>query len=107
MPVLQPRRKPHDVARTDLLDRTALTLHPSQPGGDDQRLTERMRAPGGTGAGLEGDLAGSDAGRIRSLEERIDADSSGEPIFRALLGRREPFLLMSISMLSSFSCSFY
>jgi hypothetical protein len=66
--MFQPWRKPDDVTGPDLLDRAALALHPTEPSGDDQRLTERVRVPGRAGAGLERDLASTDAGGIRSLE---------------------------------------
>src|SRR3954452_7324129 len=64
VPVLQPRRKPHNIAGPHLLDGAAVALHPSQSRGDDQRLSERMRMPGGPGTRLEGDLAGAGACRI-------------------------------------------
>jgi hypothetical protein len=79
-------------------ERAALALHPTETGGDDQRLTERVRVPGRAGTGLERDLAGADAGRLRRLEHRIDPDRPSEPVFRAFWEGREPFLLMSISI---------
>src|SRR5690349_5444498 len=60
VPMLQSRRKPDHVAGPDLLDRAALTLHPPEPGSDNQRLPERMRVPSGAGARLERDLGAAD-----------------------------------------------
>ena len=45
----------------DFLDWSTVALHASATGGDDQRLTERVRVPGGAGAGLEGDDRATDA----------------------------------------------
>jgi hypothetical protein len=53
VPMLQTRRKPDDIAGADLLDRSALALHPSEAGSDNQRLPERVRVPRGPGAGFE------------------------------------------------------
>ena len=53
-------------------------------GGDDQRLAERMGMPGGAGTGLEGDRVAGGAGRLRTGEQRVDADGAGEPVGRAL-----------------------
>src|SRR5271166_4373542 len=64
VPVLLARREPHDVARSDLLDRAALALDPSAPRGDDQGLAERMGVPRCPRAGLEGDAG---AGRARRV----------------------------------------
>ena len=47
MPVLLSGREPHQIAGTYLLDGAAVALSPSQPSGDDQRLTERVCVPGG------------------------------------------------------------
>ena len=55
VPMLLAGSEPDDVAGADFLDRTALALDATTPGGDDQRLAERMGVPGGTGAGLECD----------------------------------------------------
>jgi hypothetical protein len=98
MPVLQSRRKPHDVAGANFLDRAALTLCPSEPCSDNQRLAEWMRVPGGPGAGLERHLAGADPSRIRSLEQgsmrTVPVNQSSEPFCEG----RDPFLLISISI---------
>jgi hypothetical protein len=52
----------NDVTRPDFLDRTTLALRAATAGRDNQRLTERVRVPGGAGAGLEGDGIAGDAG---------------------------------------------
>jgi hypothetical protein len=105
VPVFQSGRKPYDVAGTNLLDRAALALHPTEPGRDDQRLPERMGVPGRVGAGFERDLAGADAGRLGRLEQRVrptvPVNQSTEPFWEGW----EPFLLMSISIRDSFSSS--
>src|SRR3989449_11475522 len=53
MPVLQSRRKPDHIAGTNLLNRTALALHPTNARSDNERLTTRMRVPRGARARLE------------------------------------------------------
>jgi hypothetical protein len=65
MPVLLAGRKPHHIARPNLLNGSAFALDPAKTRGDDQRLTERV--PGGAGAGLEGDVGAADARRFRRL----------------------------------------
>src|SRR5438046_8064430 len=44
MPMLQAGWKPDHIAGTNLLDRTSFALRPTQAGGDNQRLTQRMRS---------------------------------------------------------------
>ena len=53
VPVFLSRRKPDHVTRSNFLNRTFPALSPAAAGGDDQRLTERMRMPGRARAGLE------------------------------------------------------
>ena len=62
-----------DVARAHLLDGSALTLNPADTGGHHEHLTDRMRVPGGTSAGLEGDAAAGHARRRGRREEHVDA----------------------------------
>src|SRR4051812_2827315 len=82
MPVLLAGRKPHDIAGPDFLDRPALALHPAKAGRHDQGLPERMAMPGGSRAGIEGDVRTAPTGGIRGFEQRIDADAAGEIIRR-------------------------
>ena len=73
MPVLRPRWKPDNVAWTNFLDRSAVLLSPAAASRNDQRLTEGMRMPSGSRAGLEGHVGANDAGRVWRLKQRIDA----------------------------------
>src|SRR5919201_5147987 len=68
VPVLFGGREPHDVAGPNLLDRAAPALRTSHAGGHDQRLTERMRVPGGPSAGFESDPRAGGARWIGRLE---------------------------------------
>ena len=72
VPVLLAGSEPDHVAGMDLLYRAALALGPAAAGRDDQRLAERMRVPGGAGAGLEGHDGAGDTRRGAALEERVD-----------------------------------
>jgi hypothetical protein len=47
MPMLLAGFEPNHITWTNLLNRSALSLHPSASVGDDQRLTEGMSVPGG------------------------------------------------------------
>ena len=51
MPVLLTRREPDHVTRADLLDRSALTLHPAASGGNHEGLPKGVRVPRGTAPG--------------------------------------------------------
>src|SRR3954471_6662866 len=84
MPMLEVWREPHKVARPHLFDRSAVALHPSQTGSDDQGLSERMSVPVGASPGLKGDVTSAGPRRIGCLKERVYADRSGEPGRRAL-----------------------
>ena len=55
-----------------------------QPGGDDQRLAERMGVPGRARARLEGDRGPCTRSGARRVEQRVDAHRAGEPVARAL-----------------------
>ena len=74
----------------------ALPLRPAAAGGDDQRLAERMRVPGGARARLEGDGIGGRARRGADRKQRVDAHGAGEPVRRPLAEGCEPLRLMSI-----------
>jgi hypothetical protein len=71
---------PDDIARTDLLDRAALTLGATATRGDDQGLAERMRMPVRARARLEGDAGAANPGGRGRFEERIDPNRAGKPI---------------------------
>jgi hypothetical protein len=86
VPVLLARREPDDVARPDLLDRSAPALGAPDALGDEQGLAERVGVPVGAGAGLEADAGALDALRSRGVEQRVDADHTGEPVGWALAG---------------------
>ena len=58
------RRKPDDIARPDFLDRPAFALRPTKAGGNNQRLTEWMRMPGGARTGLERDARATNTRRF-------------------------------------------
>ena len=77
--VLSNRKHPHDVTGPNLLDRSAPALHPSSPRGDDQRLAERMRVPGGACARLERHGRAGRPCRRRGLKQRIDTHGADEP----------------------------
>ena len=101
VPVLLARREPDDIAGPDLLDRAALALDPAAAGRDDQRLAERMRVPGGAGAGLEGDArrptrAGS-GGRNSGSIRTVPVNQSAGPLPEGC----EPLRLISIDFLRS------
>ena len=55
VPVLFARREPDHVAGTDFLDRSALALHATAAGGDDQGLPQRVGVPCRPGPRLECD----------------------------------------------------
>ena len=58
-----------------------------QPGGDDQRLPERVRVPRRARARLERDARARHARRVWRLEQRVDADRAGEPVRRSFARR--------------------
>ena len=80
MPVLLAGCKPDDISGMDLFDWAALALCSSATGGHDQGLPEWMGVPGGAGAGLECDAGAGNQRRVRSCEQRVDANGSGEPV---------------------------
>src|SRR5260221_5286985 len=86
VPMFHAGRAPDDVAGPDFLDRAAPTLRPAKPERDDQGLAERVRVPGGTGAGLERDARAANARRLGRFEQRIHAHIAGEILLRSLLG---------------------
>src|SRR3954463_12053379 len=93
MPMLFARRKPDNVTRPDLFDRSAPALRASGTGSDDQRLPERMGMPRGARAGLERHGGADNASGSRSLKQRIYPDGAGEPFGRTLSGRLRTYSL--------------
>ena len=78
VPMLFSRGKPDHVTRSNLLDRASPSLRAAAACRDDQRLSERVRVPGGPRTGLECHAGADDARRIWCAEERIDAYRAGE-----------------------------
>ena len=78
MPVFFPRRDPHGIAGANLANGIAPKLDAPDAGDDVQRLTERMRVPGGARARLESYPGAADARRRRCLDDRILPYRSGE-----------------------------
>src|SRR5687768_12143458 len=87
VPVLLAWRNPYDVPGPDLLDGSAPTLRATDTGRHNQRLTQRVRVPCRPGARLERHARTGRAGGRRRVEQRIDADSSCEPLRRSLCRR--------------------
>ena len=55
-----------------------------------------MGVPRGPGAGLKGDVTAGHSRRVARLEQRIDADGTGEILRRSLADGCEPLRLISI-----------
>src|SRR4029079_8614829 len=87
VPMFLAGRKPDDVARPDFLHRTVPALRPAAAGRNDQCLAERMGMPGGARSWLECNAGADDTRRIGRLEQRIDANRSGEIVSRSLAAR--------------------
>src|SRR5437016_2960955 len=87
MPMLQAGREPDHIARTNFLDQTSFALHPTQAGGDNQRLTQRMGVPCCASPRLERDTGSRCARGCMCLEQRIYADCAGKPIGWSFAGR--------------------
>src|SRR5918994_5995721 len=86
MPVLHAWWEPDDVARPDLPLRSAVLLHPSHAGHDDQNLSGGMRMPCGACARPECDKPSERGGvSIRSIQG-IDGHRSSE-VLGSSLGR--------------------
>jgi len=78
MPVFFVRRNPDGIPGANVTHRPAPRLHPSDARGDEKRLTERMRMPGGPRTWLEPHPSRSNASRIRRLDNWILPYRSGE-----------------------------
>ena len=96
VPMLFARRKPDNIAGTNLLDRAALALGAAATGDDNQSLTERMGMPCGAGPGSNVTHApaaragafGWNSGSMRT----VPVNQSAGP----LLDGCEPILLISM-----------
>lgn len=77
----------NNVACADFGARATFTLGPTHAAEHHQRLPQRVRVPGGAGAGFEGDDGAAQAGGLCGLERAVDAHRAGEPGFRAFDGR--------------------
>src|SRR5579875_532194 len=96
MPVLFTRRKPHNITRPDLFNRSPLTLHPAAASRHDQHLSQRMRvhavrAPGSKVTLAPETSAGSGASKSGSMRT-LPVNHSAGPFLDAC----EPALLISI-----------
>jgi hypothetical protein len=72
--------EPHDVTGANLFDRSAVPLHTSTTGRDDQRLPEWMCVPRRASAGFEGHGGTADARRCGSLKRGVDPHRSRKPV---------------------------
>ena len=90
------RGQTNHVTGANLFNRAAPALRASAAGGDDQRLSQRMRVPCRARAGFKGDIGAGDTRRIGYVQERVHAHRAGEVIRRALYEGCEPFRLISI-----------
>ena len=74
MPVPRLGRNDDHVIGADLTHRVAVDLDPPATLGDVERLAERVRVPGSSGAGLEPDEATAEPRRVRRREQGADLD---------------------------------
>ena len=84
VPVLDAGRTPDHVSGPDFLFGLAPALRPAASRGDNQRLPQRMRMPGGTRAGFERHQRAESTRRPGRLEQRVDPDGAGEIFGRSL-----------------------
>src|SRR5215469_8010857 len=87
VPMLLIRRKPDDIARMDLLDRTTIALRPPSAGCNDECLAEWMCMPGGSSTGFEGDTCTGDERGVRGREQRVNTNGASEPLRRTFSRR--------------------
>jgi hypothetical protein len=78
VPMLHAGLGPDDIADGNVLPLSAPLLHPSGARGDDERLTGRMGVPCGPRTRCERDLGGAESAAFVGIEQRLDADVSGE-----------------------------
>src|SRR6476620_1280610 len=96
MPMLFIGLKPDDVALVHFFNLTTLPLHPATTCSNNQCLTKWMSMPGSPGARFKRNAGGRGTPGIIGRKQRINPNSSCEPIFRSF-GRR----------LRSYSCNFH
>src|SRR2546429_1505471 len=68
------------IARPNQLDRPAFPLAHANALGDPDRLTERVRMPGGARPGGEMHRRSADRRRLRRRSHGVDKDRPGEPV---------------------------
>jgi len=83
MPVAFAGRDADHVAGADNFNRVAFKLNAPGSSGDDQNLPQGVLVPRGARPRLEGHAAPGSPGVVGGIEQRIDADRSGEPVGRA------------------------
>ena len=93
VPMFLARRAPDDIARPDFSFQSSVAFDPTTAGGNDQRLSERVRVPCCSSTGLEGDTNGEDACGLGRLRQRVNPDGSGEVLIWPLARRLGPVSL--------------
>src|SRR4051812_24844802 len=83
MPVVLAWLEEDAIAWPDQLDRPALPLAQANALGDPDRLTVRVRVPGGARTRGEMHCCGADRRLLRRRSHGVDEDRSGEPVVRA------------------------
>src|SRR3989441_5425387 len=87
VPMLLTWRAPHNLPRSNLLDRTSPTLYETGTRCDDQNLTARMRMPSCSSARFERHTRSERTLGIGRLEQRVNAYCPGK-IFGGSFRRR-------------------
>ena len=87
VPMLLSGRTRDHISGMNLFDRTSLALHEASTLRHNERLTQGMVVPSRAGARLEGDPRTLRAARSTGLEQRLDADLTGEPLPRSFARR--------------------
>jgi hypothetical protein len=93
------RRERHDITRPNLLNRTTFALGPTETGGHNEGLSDRMRVPGGSRTRLKRHQPTRDARRIGRAEQWIDPHRSRKQSAGPLPDGCAPLRLISISLL--------
>ncbi len=74
--------KDDDIPGFNWFNRTAIALNPAKASGNNQRLPQWMRMPGGPRAGRKRDICTPDAGWLPRLRVALYSDTAGEPLRR-------------------------